>query len=61
MGQEQGYTNYDDFQVLEFFCSFYRVKSSSVGWNRLRMHFSNLNINSLSISAQGFLRMSTHS
>ena len=34
MGQEQGYTNHDDFQVLEFYCSFYTVKSSSVGWNR---------------------------
>ena len=34
MGQEQGYTNYDDFQVLEFYCSFYTVKSSSVEWNR---------------------------
>ena len=31
MGQEQGYTNYDDFQVLEFYCSFYTVKISFVG------------------------------
>ena len=34
MGQKQGYTNQDDFQVLEFYCSFYTVKSSSVGCNR---------------------------
>ena len=34
MGQEQGYTNHDDFQVLEVYCSFYTVKRSSVGWNR---------------------------
>ena len=39
MGQEQGYTIPDDFQVLEFYCNFYTVKSSSVGWNRQRMHF----------------------
>ena len=33
MGQGQGNTNLDDFQVLEFYCSFYTVKGSSVGWN----------------------------
>ena len=44
MGHEQGYTNHDDFQVLEFYCSFYTVKSSSIRWNRERMHFSNSNI-----------------
>ena len=44
MDQEQGYANQDDFQVLEFYCSFYTVKSSSVGWNKQRMHFSNSNI-----------------
>ena len=44
MGQEQGYTNHDDFQVLQFYCSFYTIKSSSVGWNRQRMHFSNSSI-----------------
>ena len=40
MGQEQGYTNLDDFQVFEFYSSFYTAKSSSVGWSRKRMHFS---------------------
>ena len=44
MGREQGYTNHNDFQVLEFYCSFYIVKSSSIGWNRWRIHFSNSNI-----------------
>ena len=34
MGQGQGYTNHDDFQVLEFYCSSYTVKGLSVGWNR---------------------------
>ena len=29
-----GYTNHEDFQVLEFYCSFYTVKGLSVGWNR---------------------------
>ena len=60
MGQEQGHTNHDDFQVLEFYCSFYTVKSSSVGWNR-ECTFQIQTSNSLSISAQGFLRMNTDS
>ena len=64
MGQEQGYTNHDDFQVLEFHCSFYTVESPSVGWNRYRMHFSNSNINfvfylSTSFSAQKHRFLST--
>ena len=33
MGQEQRYTNHDDFQVF-----------LSVGWNRWRINFSNSNI-----------------
>ena len=33
MGQEQKYTNHDDF-----------LKSSSVGWNTWRINFSNSNI-----------------
>ena len=33
MGQDQGYANHDDFQVLKFTAVF-TVKSSSVGWNR---------------------------
>ena len=44
MGHEQGYTNHGDFQAVEFYCSFYIVKSLSVGWYREKMHFSNLNI-----------------
>ena len=44
MGQGQGHTNHDDFQVLEFYCSFYKVKGSSVGWNKYRMHFSKSSI-----------------
>ena len=44
MGQEPRYTNHDDFQVFELYCSFYTVKSSSVGWNKQRMYFSNSNI-----------------
>ena len=44
MGQDQRYTNNDDFPVLEFYCSFYTVKSSSVGWNTKRIHFPNSNI-----------------
>ena len=27
MVQEQGYTNHDDFQVLEFYCSFTQSKA----------------------------------
>ena len=44
MDQRKEYTNYDDFQVLKLFFSFYTVKSSSDGWNRYRMHFSNSDI-----------------
>ena len=57
MGQGQMYPNHADFQVLEFYCSFYTVKSSSFRWNRQRIHFSKSN--SLSISVQGFLRTNT--
>ena len=34
MGKGQGHTNQDDFQVLEFQCSFCTVKSSSDGIGR---------------------------
>ena len=51
------YPNHDDFQFLEFYCSFYTVKGSSVGWNRQRIHFSKSN--SLSISVEAFLRTNT--
>ena len=40
MGQEQGYTSHNDFQVLEFCCSFWlfqnlqtKYVSKSVRWN----------------------------
>ena len=36
MGQEQGYTNFhDNFQELEFYCSFYIAKGSSVKYRFL--------------------------
>ena len=58
MGRGQGYTNHDDFQALEFYCSFYIVKVSSVEWNR-ECTFQNQASNSISISAQDFLRTNT--
>ena len=60
MGQEQEYTNHDDFQGFEFYCSFYTVKYSSVRWNR-ECNFQIQTSNSLSLSAQDFLRMNTDS
>ena len=57
MGREQGYINHHSFQVLEFYCSFYTAKSSSVGWNRCTFQIQTSS--SLSISAQGFLRINT--
>ena len=56
MGQEQWYTNHDDFQVLEFYWNFYTVKR----WNR-ECTFQIQTPNSLSISAQVFPRMNTDS
>ena len=61
MSQGKGYTNHDTFQVLEFYCSFYRVKGSSVGWNRQRMHFLKSNIKCIYVWAQDFLRTNTDS
>ena len=60
MGQGQGYTNHDDFQVLEFYCSSCTVKSSL---NRIGREytFQNQTSNSLSISALGVLRTNTDS
>ena len=50
MDQGQGYTNHDDFQVLEFCFGFYTV---SDGIDR-ECTFQIKTSNSLSISAQGF-------
>ena len=61
MGQEQGYKNHGDLQVLEFYCSFYIVKNSSVDGINRECTFQIQTLNSLSISAQGFLRMKTDS
>ena len=60
MGQGQGYTNRDDFQVLEFYCSICTVKSSSNGTGR-EYTFQNQTSNSLSISAPDVLRTNTDS
>ena len=61
MGQGQGYTNHDDFQVLAFYCSFYTAKAHlSDGIDR-ECTFQVQTSNSLLISAQGFLRMNTDS
>ena len=57
MGQEQGYTNHDDFQVLEFYWSFYKSKAHLSDRIDRECTFQIQTSTSLSISAQGFLRM----
>ena len=58
MGREQGFINHHNFQVYEFYCSFYTAKSSSLdGWNRCTFQIQTSN--PLSISAQGFLPTNT--
>ena len=61
MGHKQGYTNHDNFQVLEFYCSFYTVKNSLSDGTDRECTFQIQTSNSLSISAQYFLRMNTDS
>ena len=61
MDQEQGYATHGDFQVFEFYCSFYTVKVHlSDGINR-EWNIQIQTSNSLSILAQGFLRINTDS
>ena len=58
MDQGQGYTNSDDFQVLEFYFGFYTVSSDRID---RECTFQIKTSNSLSISGQGFPRMNTDS
>ena len=61
MGQEQGYTNHDDFQVLNFTAVFTQSKAHlSDGIDR-EYTFQIQTSNSLSISAQDFLGINTDS
>ena len=61
MGQEQGYINHDDFQVLKLYCSFFRVKGHPSNGIDSEYTFQIQTSNSLSISAQSFLRMNKDS
>ena len=44
MGQEQGCTNHDDFQFLDFCCSLFTVKGLYVGWMDRKCTFQNQEI-----------------